>query len=196
MNFCMFWLGKTKRSRITATRRRNQKFRAIVVSQTTINPSWEAESEGRTCKSHGGSSWSHRLNKLWQKRCTCCCLLPSPEPHFDTCYTLQPICSRRQKGDEKLEHPAARVLLPKEVLRNNTYARFKKKLFDVWVLLFTCEDKTNTTINPKPMSTIISGINHHVLTYEDKTDNITLDLKPISTISGWWYCSSCVIILS
>jgi hypothetical protein len=34
------------------------------------------------------------------------------------------------------------------------------------------------------MSTIISGINHHVLTYEDKTDNITLDLKPISTISG------------
>jgi hypothetical protein len=57
-------------------------------------------------------------------------------------------------------------------------------LFDVWVLLFTCEDKTNTTINPKPMSSIISGINHHVLTYEDKTDNITLDLKPISTISG------------
>lgn len=34
------------------------------------------------------------------------------------------------------------------------------------------------------MSTIIGGINHHVLTHEDKTDNIMLDLKPISTISG------------
>jgi hypothetical protein len=35
------------------------------------------------------------------------------------------------------------------------------------------------------MNTIISGIIHHVLTYEDKTDNITLDLKPICTISGF-----------
>jgi hypothetical protein len=56
---------------------------------------------------------------------------PSPKPHFDALNTLQPICSRRQKGDEKLEHPATRVLLPKEVLRSNTYTRFKKNLFDV-----------------------------------------------------------------
>jgi hypothetical protein len=39
---------------------------------------------------------------------------PSPEPHFDALNTVQPICSRRQKGDEKLEHQPQDYYYPRK----------------------------------------------------------------------------------